>query len=186
MLNPLNIFGLTAVSALFLLVNMANPQNGFSQGPVLLSPIPPSGQNDSGISSPPPSLYLPKNNDNGIVTLPAIPMITAPAATIDPSIINQSLDNFKYPKATIVNDDSQYLAQESLDDVQAITNWYKNRINDLNMNSRILIDNSTDSPSSLLLVSDSFRDIQVKVFKAGSDKTVSIEIMVTKLKDGQT
>lgn len=90
-----------------------------------------------------------------------------------------NLKEFNYPNSTPASIDENGLTLKSSDDSTAITDWYKNRIKSLGMNTTTFIDTNTNGNILNKLVgSDGKQQIAVEISKKSNQKEVGINLHV--------
>lgn len=88
-----------------------------------------------------------------------------------------NLEEFNYPNSTQTSLSEDSVTLKSRDDSGVITNWYKNKIKNLGMNTTSFINTSTNGNILNKLVgSDGKREIVVEITKKNNNEEVEIEL----------
>jgi hypothetical protein len=107
----------------------------------------------------------------------------APPASPSPSSQpsrDQNIADWQYPRARIVKEEGSSLSLESQDDVDAITNWYKEKIKNSGMNTKSFVVTKTNgNVLNSLVGAKEGKEIRVKITKADSETSVLIDIKIT-------
>lgn len=106
------------------------------------------------------------------------PESTPPAPTIKSSPIPsqtpkkvESITDLKYPSSTQVSQNGNTTIYESTDDSDIITNWYKQKIESLNMNVKSFVTTKTNgNVLNKLVGADENREIRVEITKRNGPK----------------
>lgn len=118
-------------------------------------------------------------------TLPSIPTVESvsspfpsPSPPVNiPSPSPNNLNNFRYPNASVAGPDSRTLILETNDSPVAVTNWYRNQLNNLHMNIRTYIQTSVNgNVSNKLTTSDGESSIEIDITKDAESSTTRISI----------
>lgn len=98
---------------------------------------------------------------------------STPAPTSQPTDHSSSLDQFIYPGSKVSQKTQNSLDLESSDNTDKITDWYKNKIKSLNLNTQtFVVTNSNDNVLNKLISAGSEKRINVEIKKEpGSNKT---------------
>lgn len=108
---------------------------------------------------------------------PSPTSMPSPSNTSAPTQKSSNLRQFLYPDATISLQSDNSLTLVSSDDAQTITDWYKNKINELGMNTRSFVQTKTnDNLHNVLAAAKSGEEIKVTITKNAGDSQVSIVI----------
>jgi len=108
----------------------------------------------------------------------------APSETHTPTITPSSTQNssttltdFIYPNANINAQSETSLTLSASDDAQVITDWYKNKIKELGMNTRSFVQTKTnDNVNNVLSAAKGSDEIKVTITKKAGDQQVSIVV----------
>jgi cytoskeletal protein RodZ len=90
---------------------------------------------------------------------------------------SSNLGDFIYPNATVKHQSSSSLSLESHDDADTITDWYKQKIKDLSMNTRSFVQTKTnDNVNNVLAAAKSNEEIKITITKKAGESLVSIVV----------
>jgi len=102
---------------------------------------------------------------------------SVPTDTPVPTIPPTDPDGFIYPAATIGSQSNGSVTLTSTDDAQTITDWYRNKIKQLNMNVRSFVQTTAnDTVNNVLTAAKNESKIKVTITKRDGDSDVSIVI----------
>lgn len=93
---------------------------------------------------------------------------TLPTPTPKPTLATSS---FEYPNSRRIRVEGEIMVLETQDSPQVVTNWYKEKIRQLNMNAKSFVQTTTNG------------DVLNKL--AGSDGKIEVRVEITKKKDQQ-
>ena len=92
---------------------------------------------------------------------------------------SSNISDFKYPNSTEVNSSGNTLNLQSSDDPKNITDWYKNKIKDLNMNAKSFITTTTNgNVLNKLVGSNGKKEVRVDIEKSTASNTTNIAIVL--------
>lgn len=125
-----------------------------------------------------------KKESNKIVqitsTAPEVTLTQAPKSSTKPTQDPKKVEdttNLKYPNSTVVSQNGSTTIYESSDNADAITDWYKKEIEDLNMNVKSFVTTKTNGKILNKLVgSDGKVEIDVEITKPSEEDTVKISV----------
>jgi hypothetical protein len=93
----------------------------------------------------------------------------------NPSNATVSISRFRYPNATVTSSSDTRLELTSSDSPTSITDWYKNSINSIGMNTKSFVTTNTNGKVLNKLVgAGNGSEIRVEITKESSDSTVKI------------
>lgn len=113
-----------------------------------------------------------------VITQPKIIQTPSPTSS-DTKSTSSDLNSFKYPEATNLSSSTNSLNLESADDPQVITDWYKEKIRALGMNTKNFVQTKTngDISNKLVGVKDNFEiAIEIKKSKNNQKTTINIKL----------
>jgi len=88
-----------------------------------------------------------------------------------------SISKFQYPGASVSSSSNNRLELTTNDSSKTVTDWYKNQINSLGMNTKSFVTTSAnDNIVNKLVAADGKDEIRVDITKAPSDASVRIVI----------
>lgn len=110
----------------------------------------------------------------------AIPQPTN-APTAKPQDSSSAIPDFKYPNSNITSSSQNSLSMESSDTSDAITNWYKNKINSMGMNVKTFVTTSANEKVLNKLVgADGSREIRIEISQENNSSKVKISVEFNK------
>ena len=88
-----------------------------------------------------------------------------------------TLNDFRYPGSELVSASFNNLILQSSDDVNAVTDWYANKIRDLNLNSvSKILTNSNDNILKTISASSSNQSVYIQITKRSGSNTTKITV----------
>ena len=91
-------------------------------------------------------------------------------------------NNYIYPNSFNINQNGNEITLESSDDPQVITDWYKGKIQSLNLSAKSFVQtNANDNVLNKLVASNGNREIRVEISKGPQDSTVNVKIFLQNL-----
>ena len=88
-----------------------------------------------------------------------------------------SISNFQYPGASVNSSSGNRLELATNDSTSSVTDWYKNKINAMGMNTKSFVTTSAnDNIVNKLVAADGKNEIRVDITKKPSDSSVKIVI----------
>lgn len=129
----------------------------------------------SPTNAPTPTQEMQQNTQQKIPT-------STPTPTPTPSTNNQqtsqnNTSSFIYPNAHQTGSSGNTIYLESSDDPTTITNWYKDRIRSMGMNTTsFVVTNTNDNVNNQLAAAGNGKSIRVEITKASGESTVKIAV----------
>lgn len=91
--------------------------------------------------------------------------------------IDSSLSAFHYPGAAVLSSSSTYLELTNSDSSEKITNWYKDKITKLGMNTKSFVTTSTNGTIvNKLVAADGSTEIRVDITKSSGENITTIKV----------
>ena len=95
------------------------------------------------------------------------------------STFNSSILDYKYPNSQIISTSSNTLSLESDDDIDVITDWYKDKINSLGMNVKTFVKTkANEKVLNKLVGNDGNFEISVEISKENTSSSVDIFVTI--------
>ena len=89
------------------------------------------------------------------------------------------MSDFQYPRSIIISLNSNFATFESSDDPKKITDWYKNKIKDMGMNTTSFVQTSTNgNVLNKLVGADGNQKVRVEINKHNNSAIVKIVVVV--------
>lgn len=89
--------------------------------------------------------------------------------------VNQNIDTFIYPNSSIIDRGSNSFTIESNDNPEQITDWYKSKINEQDMNSTSVVQTNTNgNVLNKLAAKSSSLSLEVEISRSNSSNTTRI------------
>lgn len=141
----------------------------------------------STTNSPSPATTVFPTAEPSLIQIPTstpTPTITShPVATTTPTnspTSDFSLEMFRYPNAKTITSSNNQLQLQSSDSPQAITNWYKDKLNSLGYSTTSFVTtNTNDNVENKLAAAGRGKNVQVEIKKSAGDSLVTIKVEVT-------
>ena len=95
------------------------------------------------------------------------------------STFNSNILDYKYPNSQIISTSSNTLSLESDDDIDVITDWYKDKINSLGMNVKTFVKTkANEKVLNKLVGNDGNFEISVEISKENTSSSVDIFVTI--------
>lgn len=117
-------------------------------------------------------------NSNSVITQPSIQpnIIISPTPSANPQpSVTDNINDLQYPESKQISSDTW----ESSDSPQTVTEWYKQKIQSLGMNTTSFVQTSTNgNVLNKLVGSDGKEEIEVQITKSNKAQGVEIKLNV--------
>lgn len=171
------VMSLLTLFVLIGIVMLKKNQPHQNQSPQVLSvstPQPEGSPFPSPSPSPENSPYLSKESQ------PPAPSSPSPSPALNTNNANQGINEFKYPGAKVISEDSGNLTLESPDQPGPITDWYKQKISSKNMNTTsFIVTSQNNSVSNKLVASNSNLQVKIDIERSENDPVAKVWVRVS-------
>lgn len=124
-----------------------------------------------------PTLIL-TQTPTSIPTQVPSPTLTLPTLTSVPSL-QKDIKNFIYPGSIILKQSQKEMTLQSSDDPSVITNWYKEKITNLNMNAKSFVQtNSNGHVVNKLIGANTEFKVTIEIERNSSSSISSIKVSI--------
>lgn len=130
------------------------------------------------------NIMTPMPTPTQIPTSSPIPTQTPNPTLLSPTLTSASssqknIRSFIYPGSTILNQSGDEITLQSTDDPQAITNWYKEKITSMGMNTKSFVQTNTNgNVLNKLAGSDGEHKVEIKISKKNNESAVEISVSI--------
>ncbi|OGG03275.1 hypothetical protein A2W14_00345 [Candidatus Gottesmanbacteria bacterium RBG_16_37_8] len=106
------------------------------------------------------------------------PTIFLPNDTPTPVVQNESNNNtLIYPNSTVISETGNLIVLQNNDDPQTITDWYKQKIESLNLNAKsYVVTNANGNVLNKLVGASGNMEVRVEIIKKASESIVEIKV----------
>lgn len=92
---------------------------------------------------------------------------------------DHTIQQFIYPQSSVIAQGSQEIELTSVDDPEKITDWYKNKLQELDMNVNSSVSTSANGNVNNELVSaKGTSEVRIKIEKMSGSQSVNITVMI--------
>lgn len=99
------------------------------------------------------------------------------ATPVQTAVPQNNISDFIYPGSAVLSQSSSALVLNSTDPAQTITDWYKNKIGQMGMNTTSLIStNTNDNISNKIVAGNNSKQIQIEIDKSSGSANVKISV----------
>lgn len=111
---------------------------------------------------------------------PMLKITNTPQPSLPPLVNDSTLNEFKYPNAHLLLSSNNELELESQDDPTMITNWYKNKIQSLNLSANSFVNSSANEKIlNKLSASNGNLSVNVEISRESANAKVKIKVKLT-------
>lgn len=122
-----------------------------------------------------PETTISPTNQPTLTLAPTVTSTSAPSSV--PSPTQSNINSFIYPGSIKVSGERNSLVLQSTDDPQAITNWYKEKINSIGMNAKSFVQtNANGNILNKLVGAKSGFKISIEISKKSNEENVKISV----------
>ena len=117
-------------------------------------------------------------NSTGLPT-PSPEETITPFPTSSPQVVTSSIHAYIYPGSNVINSSSSVLSLESDENVDKITDWYKDKIQSAGMNIKtFVVTKANDNVLNKLGGSNANQEVNVEIEKKSGESNVSIRVTI--------